>query len=57
MIFVVSKLASIIMDDWNLNEIHANYGIKFWYYLHPNNYVMKYYHGWKKLDEKSLSKW
>ena len=56
-IFLMNRFTSIVMDDWNLDEIHANYLKKVLYILHPNNLVMKYFLNDWHLDEKLLSKW
>ena len=42
------------MDASNLDEIHANYWIKFWYIMHLN-FVIKIVMDDLILDEKSLS--
>ena len=44
----INKTTNIVMDDWNLDEIHANYWNKVWCILHPNKYIVKY------LDENHL---
>ena len=31
---------NIVMDDWNVDEIHHNYWNKVWYILHPNEYTV-----------------
>ena len=33
----MNKFTSTVMDDRNLDEIHAIYWNKVWYILHPNN--------------------
>ena len=44
----------VVMDDWNLDEIHVNYWNKVWYILHPTNSIMKYCHGWLKFIRKII---
>ena len=58
MTLLMNKFTSIVMNDWNLDEIHADYWNKVSYILYPNNSVMKYCHEWlNPWIEKSLSKW
>ena len=42
----------MITNDWNLNEIHANYRNKVWHTLYPSIYVTKYYYGRLKFGWK-----
>ena len=52
------RFTSTLMNDWNLNEIHANYQNQVSYIPHPNNCVMKYWHGWLKFGQDvPLGKW
>ena len=49
---LMTKFISVIMDDTKLDEIHAKYCNKVWYVLYPNNFVMKYCHGWLRFGWK-----
>ena len=53
MTLLMYKFTKIVADDWNMDEIHANYWNKGWHILHPNIFLMD---DWN-LDEKPLSKW
>ena len=53
MTLLVYKSTNIVMDDWILDDIHANYWNKVWHILHLYIFVMD---DWN-LNEKSLSKW
>lgn len=44
MTLLMNKSTNAFMDDWNFDEIHANYSSKLWYILNPHIFVMKYYH-------------
>ena len=59
MILLMNKFTNIVMGDWYLDEIHANYlnmNMKILYILHPNVHVMNIFMGDWKVDEKPLSK-
>jgi hypothetical protein len=51
MSLLMNKFISIVMDDWNLDEVHVNYWNNVWYI----NIIMNDW-DWD-LDENPLSKW
>lgn len=48
MTFPMVKFTKIVMDDRNLNEVHAICGYKVRYVLHSKNSIVEYCHGWLK---------
>ena len=42
---LMNKFTNRVLDYCDLDEIHAHYGNKDWYFLHPNNHVLKCSHG------------
>ena len=53
MTLLTNKNTNTFMDDWNLDEIHANYSNKLWYVLNPYIIVNKYYHEWLEFKIKN----
>jgi hypothetical protein len=49
MTILMIKFTSNVMDDWALDDIHSNYWNKVWYIVHPNIFVIIYYHAWLKV--------
>ena len=41
MTLLMNKFSSVVINDWNLDEIHVNYRYRVWYILHSDIHVMK----------------